>query len=410
MVGEATVAAYLKAQQKELLDTYEEQAYPYAKLVEKLLAQRDVKLLSFLDTTFFNLNQPTYPEELFDLQFELFSAPVNFVGGEINLNITVLDERLMVSLNYNQALFDSSTTYEWLGHYRTLWQEMVADPKRPLSEVPPKLVLTSHTDPLNQPAWLKSNASSGRSLPTGLVPNRHNGHNGDNSHQGHFVPPRTATEKKVAAIWRDLLALEEIDIHDNFFELGGHSLLAIQVILRLREAFSITLSESMLFESPTIAKLAWQIEAAMQKGPVGEGQATEPAITPLSRNNNKTFPLSFSQQRLWACDQAGSGAAYNMPAAFKLTGHLDAKALERALNEVVRRHESLRTTFTLTDGEARQVIQSDVSVALLSVPLDHLTGDKQTRGGSQTLGGARSRASVRSLARSHVAYHAAEAF
>ena len=77
---------------------------------------------------------------------------------------------------------------------------------------------------------------------------------------GH-VPPRTRIEEQIAAIWRAVLGLERVGAHDNFFELGGHSLLATQVIARLRAELEIELPLRSLFEAPTVAGLAEQVEA-----------------------------------------------------------------------------------------------------------------------------------------------------
>jgi amino acid adenylation domain-containing protein len=174
-----------------------------------------------------------------------------------------------------------------------------------------------------------------------------------------YVAPRDATEETLAAIWADILGLDKVGIHDNFFALGGHSLLATQVISKVRTAFDIDLPLRSLFEAPDLAALAAMIGLA-QQAPAG---ALAPAITPASRTG--PLALSFAQQRLWFLDQLEPGSAlYNIPGAIRLTGSLDVAAFGRALNEVVRRHEALRTTFATVNDGAVQVITSALDLRL----------------------------------------------
>jgi amino acid adenylation domain-containing protein/non-ribosomal peptide synthase protein (TIGR01720 family) len=172
-----------------------------------------------------------------------------------------------------------------------------------------------------------------------------------------YVAPRTPAEATLADIWCDVLGLQQIGARDDFFERGGHSLLATQLVSRIRDAFKVDLPLRNIFEFPTIAELATQIDRAATA-------FDEPPITPVSRDGE--LPLSYAQQRLWFLDQLEpESAAYNIPEAFRITGELDVAVLDRCLNEVVRRHESLRTTFpatTLGDGKARQVIAPELTL------------------------------------------------
>src|SRR5205085_2432796 len=155
-----------------------------------------------------------------------------------------------------------------------------------------------------------------------------------------FAAPRTPVQEVLAETWAAILGVERVGIHDNFFELGGHSLLAAQVISKARKAFQIELPLGGFFELPTVAGLSERVDAAMR---AGEGLLAPP-IVPVARNAD--LPLSFAQHRLWLIDQLESGsAAYNIPAAVRLTGDLDARALEQSFTETVRRHEVLRTSF-----------------------------------------------------------------
>ncbi len=185
--------------------------------------------------------------------------------------------------------------------------------------------------------------------------------------ESEFVPPRTPTEEVVAGIWAAVLGLDRVGVHDDFFELGGHSLLATQVASRLRNTFAIEVPVRMLFEATTVAALSERVEEARQDGRT----RTAPPIGRVERS--RPLPLSFAQQRLWFLDQWRPGSSfYNIPIAVRVVGTLDAPALERVVNEVVRRHEVLRTTFVAADGEPMQVIAPSLTMPLPVVDLGTL--------------------------------------
>jgi alpha-ketoglutarate-dependent taurine dioxygenase/acyl carrier protein len=170
---------------------------------------------------------------------------------------------------------------------------------------------------------------------------------------------RTPTEELLSNIWTEILGLRRVGLHDNFFDLGGHSLLATQVVSRVRETFSVELPLRALFESPTIAELALSVERDVQSE-IGE------AFVPIKRVSREgNLPLSFAQQRLRFLDQLAPGnTAYNIQVAVGLTGALDHLALEKTLNEIIRRHEALRTTFGFREGLPVQIITSEYAISL----------------------------------------------
>jgi amino acid adenylation domain-containing protein/non-ribosomal peptide synthase protein (TIGR01720 family) len=177
--------------------------------------------------------------------------------------------------------------------------------------------------------------------------------------------PRTPVEEVLAGIWAEVFGRESAGIHESFAEAGGHSLLAIQIVARARDAFQVPLPLRSLFESPTIAGLAQQIEILLRAG----GAAALPPVEAVPRD--APLRLSFAQERFWFLAQLEpESAAYNVPLALRLGGALDPLVLERALSEIVRRHEVLRTTFT-AEGEApSQIVQA---AAEISVPLSDLS-------------------------------------
>jgi amino acid adenylation domain-containing protein len=177
-----------------------------------------------------------------------------------------------------------------------------------------------------------------------------------------YVAPRGPLEDALVTMFAEVLQLpvESIGVHNGFFELGGHSLLATQVISRIRGAFGVELLLRALFEAPSPAALAQRVEEALAGG---RGLALAAARAAAGRDDAR--PLSFAQERLWFLDQLTPGdASYNMPLAMQLLGVLDIEALRSAFVEVVRRHETLRTTFTLVDGKPMQVIHESIDLPL----------------------------------------------
>jgi acyl carrier protein len=184
------------------------------------------------------------------------------------------------------------------------------------------------------------------------------------------VAPRTPSEEVVAAIWEEVLKRDSIGVEDNFFEIGGHSLLATQIASRLREHFQIPVPVRAVFEAPSIAELAKRMDTARRE----DQGLVPPAITPVPRTVD--LPLSFAQERLWVLDQIEpNNPLYNIPRTLRLQGALRTDALERALNEIVRRHESQRTTFAVKNGHPVQVISPFVTVPLVQQDLSSLPED-----------------------------------
>jgi amino acid adenylation domain-containing protein len=183
---------------------------------------------------------------------------------------------------------------------------------------------------------------------------------------GGYVAPRTPLEAAMAGIWSEVMGLATVSIHDDFFELGGHSLLGTLVISRVIETFQVELPLQSLFANPTVASFTTRVEAEL-----AGAKDLAPPIEPTPREGD--LPLSYAQQRLWILEQMEPGTSvYIIPAAVRLSGPLDADALERAVNEVVRRHEVLRTTFALVDDRPVQVIAPELTVPMQRADLADL--------------------------------------
>ena len=179
-----------------------------------------------------------------------------------------------------------------------------------------------------------------------------------------YIAPRTAIEEIVSAIWSDVLGVDPIGAYDNFFELGGHSLLATQVVSRIKERLGQELTLRSVFEHPTVAAMAAKVESQ-------GGNAPADKIERVQRASRQE--VSYSQRRLWFIDQMEPGSsAYNMPVALKIRGELKAEALEESLNEVVRRHDVLRTRFVDEEGVPVQEVLPELKILIPTIDLGHV--------------------------------------
>ncbi|WP_261855942.1 non-ribosomal peptide synthetase [Vibrio ruber] len=163
-----------------------------------------------------------------------------------------------------------------------------------------------------------------------------------------YEAPQGDMETRLAAIWSELLGVEQVGRADDFFELGGHSLLAVRMVSRVREQLGRELSLATLFSHSTLHEVAALLDEAQG--------ATLPAITPLAEG--EAIPLSLAQKRLWFLSQMDpdSASAYVISGGLRLEGALNIDALQRALNQIVARHAPLRTHFADLDGVPVQIV------------------------------------------------------
>jgi acyl-CoA synthetase (AMP-forming)/AMP-acid ligase II len=185
-----------------------------------------------------------------------------------------------------------------------------------------------------------------------------------------FAAPRTPLENVLAGIWADVLRLEQVGIHDDFFALGGDSLLAAHVLTCIHDAMHLEVGVVSLFEAPTVAEMADYLETLIKAGRAGQQE-----IARVSRS--EPLPASPVQERLWQLQQAVPELPFfNILYALRITSPLDAAVLERSINEIVRRHEILRTTIAVAGARRIQVIAPQLTVPLAVDDLHKLPRSK----------------------------------
>jgi amino acid adenylation domain-containing protein/FkbM family methyltransferase len=175
---------------------------------------------------------------------------------------------------------------------------------------------------------------------------------------------RTEIEELMAGIWKEVLGKEEIGMEEDFFELGGHSLLATQLMSRVRKIFKVEMALRRLFEEPTVRRLSGVVERELRRGAVRE-------LPPIERGKPEaTRPLSYAQGRLWFLEQLDPGnSVYNCPSVTRIHGKLSEILLESIFQEIVRRHEALRSKIVMVDGDGASIIcpSAEVRVGLVDL-------------------------------------------
>nr|WP_236065157.1 non-ribosomal peptide synthetase [Reticulibacter mediterranei] len=185
---------------------------------------------------------------------------------------------------------------------------------------------------------------------------------------------RTPLEDILLGIWEDILGVTHLSVDDDFFEAGGHSLLATQIIARLRRTLHVEIPLKSLFEAPTIASFAHIVQTTLQQ----QQDTLIPSLHPTHFQGNA--PLSFAQQRLWFLDQMNpNDPAYNISVRLHLSGNLNVSAVRQSLNQVVERHEILRTTFVVREGKPVQQVVPAMSIPIPIVDLRNIDKKEQEK-------------------------------
>ena len=184
------------------------------------------------------------------------------------------------------------------------------------------------------------------------------------SGKSEFIGPRSSIESRISDIWKEILSRDKIDVHDNFFDIGGHSLKAVRVSSQIHCELGVEINLRTLFQHPTISSLSGVIDNREQSRYIPIRKVPDAAH----------YPVSHAQQRLWILDKIEENSnAYNIPASFTIKGDLDIEALTSALNQLVERHEILRTRFITIQGEPRQKIEED---KVFKITMEDLSGRK----------------------------------
>jgi amino acid adenylation domain-containing protein len=250
---------------------------------------------------------------------------------------------MQFDLNFNSSQISIERVQQIADCYRRVFQAMAEHPNA--SHNVATLFLAHQTGDVSEPVAVEPGPVEPGPEPQFAVA-------AETDEASHLTP----MEELLGSMWSQVLGKEQIDPDDNFFICGGDSLLATQLMLYVRARLKIDLPFRVLVEeAPTLRTFAGKVEEALRGG----AGLSRPPIEPVPRV--QALPLSFAQRRLWFIEHL-EPTVYHMPAAIRITGPLDRPALERSLNEIIRRHESLRTAFHSMDGEPVQSIAESLEI------------------------------------------------
>ncbi|WP_353853829.1 amino acid adenylation domain-containing protein [Bacillus sp. Bos-x628] len=168
-----------------------------------------------------------------------------------------------------------------------------------------------------------------------------------------YVAPQSDTECMLAGIWEEVLEIPRIGRYDHFFECGGHSLRGMKMLHMLYEEMQVELTLKSLFEAPTLEAFALAVDQADRTEVKLIEKASEAAYYPVTSGQKRLYVL----QKITNADQS-----YHMPAVLRLEGLFDEKRFSDAVDQLVQRHEALRTSFGFVQNEPVQRIEKDVTV------------------------------------------------
>jgi natural product biosynthesis luciferase-like monooxygenase protein len=191
-----------------------------------------------------------------------------------------------------------------------------------------------------------------------------------------IAAPTSPLEQSISKTAAELLGVSQVGVRDNFFELGGNSLLATQLMARLRELLNLELPLRLVFEFPTIEALA----KAISEQDVSKETGAPEHVSITRAKDSAEAPLSFAQQRIWFLHKLEPGSHYNDHFDLRVRGPLNVEFLQRAINEIVQRHDTLRSSFSELDGEPVQSIAKELAISLPVIDLGHLPVSMREQG------------------------------
>ncbi|MCX7923871.1 MAG: amino acid adenylation domain-containing protein [Clostridia bacterium] len=170
-----------------------------------------------------------------------------------------------------------------------------------------------------------------------------------------YEAPQNKIEEKLVDIWREILEVDRISISDDFFELGGHSLKATTLVSKIHKEFNVEVPLREIFSTPTIKQIAKRIEDSEVN--------IYSSISPVE--TRQYYPVSAAQKRMYILNRLEGGTSYNMPGAIEIDGELDKKRLEETFEELIKRHEALRTSFEMVEGQPVQRIHETANLKII---------------------------------------------
>lgn len=368
---DSTFNEYLSFASDVVMKAYDNQDYPFDKLLEKLSYQLDSSRNPLFDTAFILHNQFDKNEKIQIEDLVFCEYKIDQKGALLDFKVDAYfndDEEICFTLQYNTDLFRKVTMQSFLKHFEMLLDKVLFKPDLKLGDISlftnleerffeERRKLNFISGNQENIAFLDNISGSAEVIKTDT--------NKDNIVK--YDAPVTDTQKKLSRICQEILRIKNIGINDNFFDVGGDSLKATSLVSRVFKEFNKGLTLTDIFDMPTIEALANYIEGLDMTYYKKIDKAVEVSY----------YPLSKAQKRMYLLNQIDSSSTvYNQPVTLEIEGELDLNLLETVFNELIRRHESLRTSFEIVDDMPMQRIHKDFDFKINFI--ENLEDDIQT--------------------------------
>ncbi len=329
------VSDYLQNINKYVNDVIKYQAYSIADMEEDLVLKSIVPV-----TMVFNMNRPVTNLKFTDFTVNVLTYPISYTKYDLFFNAVVLDGELNLTIDYRTALYDRNLIDVWLDYYVQILKKIVENPMVAISELPYSFENVTQKQLL---ANRETVNEAGKKTCE-----RNNKVTYSNEYSGIY----SDWSNKLKSIFGEVLNIENINENDNFFEISGNSLKAIALLSRIHKELNVKVSLGDIFKYPTIKELSQHISKYKNS-----------ELLPIQKIRELDYyPLSSAQKRMFVLREieGKDGISYNIPGVAMLEGKIDKDRLEYAIKALIKRHETLRTSFETIDGEVVQMIHGEV--------------------------------------------------
>ena len=344
--ADATWRDALRVARETTLSAFDDADIPFRRVVERLAPARRADahpLFQILLGARQPLDPPTAAGPLTIEATEPLSRRSLY---EVELQLADLPTGMPGYLRYRTSVLDSETAAAFAAGFVRLLETLTSAPDSPIAATP-------WPAGLDRPAAPAVQAAQPDRRPT-AVPRRP----ADGPRRNR--QPSNSTQVRVAQVWRTVLEQAPPGIDEDFFAVGGHSLSAVRAASLLAAEFRLPVTARALFDHPTVAELSAFLNglaasAAGRPDPTAPPEPAHAAPVAAAERTEAGAPLSATQRRMWLLSQLyPDNAVYNLPYAFRVSGEIDTQALQAALDDLVARHEALRTVIDVHDEQPRQ--------------------------------------------------------
>ncbi|MER5435401.1 amino acid adenylation domain-containing protein [Streptomyces sp. NPDC002588] len=354
--ADATWRDALRVARETTLSAFDDSDIPFRRVVERLAPARRTDAHPLFQVLLGGRQPLDPPAAVGPLTVEATEHLSRRSLYEVELQLADLPTGMPGYLRYQTAALDSATAAAVVAGFVRLLEALTSSPDSPIAETP-------WPAGLSVPAKADKGAAksaAGRGIEADrrrTVPRR--------AADGPRRQPSNPTQLRVAEVWRTVLEQVPPGIDDDFFAVGGHSLSAVRVASLLASEFRLPITARALFDHPTVAEVSAFLDGWAASGGGRTDTTASAAPVRVTERTEAGAPLSATQRRMWLLSQLHpDNAVYNLPYAFRVSGDIDAPTLEAALNDLVARHEALRTVVDVHDEQPRQRVSPALAVRL----------------------------------------------